>query len=31
MVGGGPPPLSLSDRNAFARHLDTWIARRGPG
>ena len=31
MVGGGPPPLSLADRNAFARHLDTWIARRASG
>lgn len=27
-VGGGPPPLSQADRNAFAGHLDTWIARR---
>jgi uncharacterized protein YaiI (UPF0178 family) len=27
-VGGGPPPMSQSDRKAFARHLDTWIARR---
>jgi uncharacterized protein YaiI (UPF0178 family) len=27
-VGGGPPPLTLSDRNAFAAHLDTWLARR---
>ena len=30
-AGGGPPPLNLSDRNAFARHLDTWIARRAVG
>ena len=28
-VGGGPPPLSQADRNAFASHLDTWLARRG--
>jgi len=28
-VGGGPPPLTQADRNAFARHLDTWLARRG--
>ena len=27
---GGPPPLTLANRNAFAAHLDTWIARR-PG
>ena len=27
-VGGGPPPLSQADRSAFARHLDTWLARR---
>jgi uncharacterized protein len=27
-VGGGPPPLTLADRNAFASHLDTWLARR---
>ena len=27
-VGGGPPPLTLANRNAFARHLDTWLARR---
>jgi uncharacterized protein YaiI (UPF0178 family) len=29
-VGGGPPPLTLADRNAFASQLDTWLARR-PG
>lgn len=29
-VGGGPPPLSQSDRNAFAGHLDRWLAHR-PG
>lgn len=28
MVGGGPPPLSQADRNAFASHLDKWLARR---
>jgi uncharacterized protein len=27
-VGGGPPPLTLANRNAFAGHLDTWLARR---
>ena len=27
-VGGGPPPLTHADRNAFAGHLDTWLARR---
>ena len=27
-VGGGPPPLTLANRNAFAQHLDTWLARR---
>jgi uncharacterized protein YaiI (UPF0178 family) len=27
-VGGGPPPLTLSDRKAFAGHLDAWLARR---
>jgi uncharacterized protein YaiI (UPF0178 family) len=26
-VGGGPPPLSQADRNAFASHLDAWLAR----
>ncbi len=29
-VGGGPPPLTQANRNAFASHLDTWLARR-PG
>jgi uncharacterized protein YaiI (UPF0178 family) len=30
-VGGGPPPLTQADRNAFASHLDKWLARRsGP-
>jgi uncharacterized protein YaiI (UPF0178 family) len=29
-VGGGPPPLTQANRNAFAGHLDTWLARR-PG
>jgi uncharacterized protein len=28
IVGGGPPPLSQADRNAFAGQLDTWLARR---
>jgi hypothetical protein len=27
-VGGGPPPLTQANRNAFASHLDTWLARR---
>jgi uncharacterized protein YaiI (UPF0178 family) len=27
-VGGGPPPLTQADRNAFASHLDTWLARQ---
>lgn len=27
-VGGGPPPLTQADRNAFASHLDKWLARR---
>jgi uncharacterized protein YaiI (UPF0178 family) len=27
-VGGGPPPLNQANRNAFASHLDTWLARR---
>ncbi|HEY1315272.1 MAG TPA: YaiI/YqxD family protein [Steroidobacteraceae bacterium] len=27
-VGGGPPPLTQADRNAFAGQLDTWLARR---
>ncbi len=27
-VGGGPPPLTHADRNAFAGHLDSWLARR---
>lgn len=25
---GGPPPLSQADRQAFANHLDSWLARR---
>lgn len=29
-VGGGPPPLTQANRNAFAGQLDTWLARR-PG
>lgn len=31
IVGGGPPPLTLANRNAFAGHLDTWLARRRGG
>lgn len=27
-VGGGPPPLTQANRNAFASHLDTWLAGR---
>jgi len=27
-VGGGPPALTQADRNAFAAHLDKWLARR---
>jgi hypothetical protein len=27
-VGGGPPPLTQANRNAFAAQLDTWLARR---
>lgn len=27
-VGGGPPPLTQADRNAFAGHLDRWLAHR---
>lgn len=26
-IGGGPPPMTQADRNAFASHLDTWLAR----
>jgi uncharacterized protein YaiI (UPF0178 family) len=25
---GGPPPLSQRDRQAFAQHLDSWLARQ---
>jgi uncharacterized protein YaiI (UPF0178 family) len=28
VVGGGPPPLSQANRNAFAAQLDTWLAKR---
>src|ERR1700723_1711204 len=31
MVGGGPPPLTQANRNAFAAQLDTWLARSLPG
>jgi uncharacterized protein YaiI (UPF0178 family) len=24
----GPPPITQADRNAFASHLDTWLARQ---
>jgi uncharacterized protein YaiI (UPF0178 family) len=27
-VGGGPPPLTLANRNAFAGQLDAWLAHR---
>jgi hypothetical protein len=27
-VGGGPPPLTQTNRNAFASQLDTWLAKR---
>jgi uncharacterized protein YaiI (UPF0178 family) len=27
-VGGGPPALTQADRNAFASHLDKWLAQR---
>ena len=27
-VGDGPPPLTQANRNAFAGHLDSWLARR---
>lgn len=27
-IGGGPPPLTQADRNAFAGHLDKWLAQR---
>jgi uncharacterized protein YaiI (UPF0178 family) len=27
IVGGGPPALTQADRNAFASHLDKWLAR----
>jgi uncharacterized protein YaiI (UPF0178 family) len=30
-VGGGPPALTQADRNAFASHLDKWLARRERG
>ncbi len=28
LISGGPPPLGLSERNAFAGHLDRWLAHR---
>jgi uncharacterized protein len=27
-VGGGPPPLTQANRNAFASALDSWLAKR---
>jgi uncharacterized protein YaiI (UPF0178 family) len=27
-VGGGPPPLTQANRNAFAGQLDSWLAKR---
>jgi uncharacterized protein YaiI (UPF0178 family) len=30
VMSGGPPPLSQADRNAFAGHLDRWMAHRKP-
>ncbi len=27
---GGPPPLTQADRNAFASHLDKWLATNVP-
>ncbi len=31
MVRGGPPPLSLADRQNFANQLDKWLAARPRG
>src|ERR1700723_3268299 len=28
VVGGGPPACTQADRNAFASHLDKWLARQ---
>lgn len=28
VVGGGPPPLTQANRNAFASQLDGWLAKR---
>ncbi len=28
VIGGGPPPLSQANRNAFAARLDSWLAKR---
>jgi uncharacterized protein YaiI (UPF0178 family) len=28
IVGGGPPALTQADRNAFAGHLDKWLAQQ---
>ena len=27
-MGKGPPPITQADRNAFASHLDTWLAEQ---
>lgn len=29
-VSDGPPPLSQANRNAFASHLDRWVAQQKP-
>lgn len=29
IMGKGPPPITQADRNAFASHLDSWLARQG--
>jgi hypothetical protein len=31
VVTGGPPPLSQSDRQAFANHLDRWLTKNAGG
>jgi uncharacterized protein len=28
IVDKGPPPMTQADRNAFASHLDSWLARQ---
>jgi uncharacterized protein YaiI (UPF0178 family) len=27
-ISKGPPPMTQADRNAFASHLDTWLAQQ---